>query len=228
MMGDLPDVKSSGCARFVEVWGPCFWKSMHTVAATAPGGSDIPESYFIFFELLGEILPCAKCRSHYGSYLQQNPVRDFVKTATNHRTKQDIHSYGNIALQRWVNNVHNDVNKRTNRPEITFEQSLGFVHNKCMSDITPENLATPFIGGHRNLLTTKQHERITGTGSSEYATASYFSSTIISGCLLSVLVVACLVINLKPISRFFVKKKNISIMLNRDATINNSATAAQR
>ncbi len=92
------------------VWGPIFWTTMHIVSlgySTSPS-SEEQEAAIKFYESLTTVIPCPICREHYKYFLQQMPVRNAVKTRDD--------------LILWVYNIHNEVNKKLGKPEVTFEQ----------------------------------------------------------------------------------------------------------
>ena len=60
-----------------EVWGPSAWTFLHTVTLNypeEPTNEDIKQ-HKIFFETLGNILPCPKCREHYNQSIIDEPVK---------------------------------------------------------------------------------------------------------------------------------------------------------
>ena len=83
-------------------WGPAAWLFLH--AATFGQNKIIcpaqQKRVTDFFELLGYMLPCARCRKHYNDYLEKHPVQAACRKD----------------LTRWLVDLHNDVNVRTNNP----------------------------------------------------------------------------------------------------------------
>ena len=95
-----------------EVWGPHGWKFMHYVALGYP---DLPtdtdkSAYQNFYESLRDVLPCQGCATHYKETILQYPVKDHL---------QDRES-----LLRWSFEIHNTVNKRVEKPTLTYEDAL--------------------------------------------------------------------------------------------------------
>ena len=155
---------------------------MHAVAATAPRGGLKHTAYVQLFETIGYTLPCPHCREHYLKFLQDNPLETFLQDEGNHvpPTKHDNGTYGNIALQRWVHALHNDVNRRLSKPVPTFQDSLDLTHDSCSARVSPAALASPFYGyGTSKWLTDKQDERLFRSGTSEAVTASLSGSTVV-------------------------------------------------
>ena len=168
---------SKGCGRFVEVWGPCAWKFMHAVAATAPASGAELDVYVVFFRAIGHVLPCPHCRSHYLQFLTEHPLAEYLQDSANHAPPNIAGAYGNVALQRWVHILHNDVNLRTNKKKLTFEQSISLVHNACAARITPVDLADPFYGGGAAWMTTNQQQRLAGETVTGKPTGSFHGNT---------------------------------------------------
>lgn len=98
-------------SKFVEFFGPCTWKTMHSVAfnyATDPFHPSPEEQKAAtdFFGSMVHLIPCEKCRGHYKTYLTANPI--------------DADS--REALSKWVYDLHSDVNKRKHVKNISYEE----------------------------------------------------------------------------------------------------------
>ena len=88
-----------------EIWGPTFWQTIHTVAATYPTKpSEIDKKqYFNYMLALGNVLPCGTCRDHFRKTLVD---MDFsLNTLRNQES-----------FFRFVFDLHNVVNKRLGKP----------------------------------------------------------------------------------------------------------------
>lgn len=94
-------------ARFVEFFGPALWKSLHSIAFSAPERPSIEEQrdYVEFFRALGPVIPCPSCAAHYRAYLEAHPVDASSREA----------------LARWVYDLHDYVNQRKNKTSPSFE-----------------------------------------------------------------------------------------------------------
>ena len=158
------------------------WKVMHAVAATAPTTTTTTniEPYVAFYRAVGHTLPCPHCRQHYLQHLQSNPLVACLSIDANYTAPAGYEdaTYGNMALQRWVHNLHNEVNERLNKRVLTFEQSLQLAHNSCAAWVTPSALADPFYSRGSNWMTQKQNERLSGRIEANTATASLTGSNI--------------------------------------------------
>ena len=95
-----------------EVWGPSAWTFLHTVTLNyqeEPTNEDIKQ-HKIFFETLGNILPCPKCREHYNQSIIDEPVKLDSKES----------------LTKWLFDLHNKVNEKNNKKIIEYDN---FINN---------------------------------------------------------------------------------------------------
>jgi len=99
-------VPSSSPGMNPVVWGPHFWFVLHLVSFHYPDPPNTfdKESYKAFYHSIKEILPCAKCRKHYKTYLSQYPIEPNLDKR--------------IDLIRWVIQIHNFVNVKLNKPAL--------------------------------------------------------------------------------------------------------------
>lgn len=95
------------------IWGPSLWMILHSAAER------IGTQYFkripqeesrIWLGLLRSLqftLPCPQCKKHYSTYLLKHPILSFTKEY----------------IREWLFELHNNVNKDTNKENvITLEQ----------------------------------------------------------------------------------------------------------
>jgi hypothetical protein len=101
-----------------DVWGPAIWTHIHIVTLSAPMHftEKTLSEYRSFFILLGSTLPCQVCKTHFLEYLRLHPQ--------NFRTRNDIIVY--------YFDLHNNVNKRLNKPTITYEQFIRMYVPECL------------------------------------------------------------------------------------------------
>lgn len=94
-------------------WGSSAWKFLHSVASSYPEypTNQIKQETKYFFTLLGSVLPCPSCRLNYQKHLIKFPISDDVL-------------YSNKTLSKWLINIHNEVNKITKKPILSYEQVL--------------------------------------------------------------------------------------------------------
>lgn len=95
-----------------KIWGESFWKMMHYVTFAYPNNPTVDDknNVRIFFTNIVNVLPCENCRVHYTLNLKNYPLTDEVLSSKNN-------------LVKWLIDVHNEVNKRTGKPELTLEEA---------------------------------------------------------------------------------------------------------
>ena len=116
----------------ISKWGPAAWNTLHVVAHTFP---DAPtqkerEDLHSFLKLFGQHLPCPKCRTH------------FVQLLNERLTGADsVHLQSRERVTAFLNEAHNDVNRRLGKPSFTLED-----HYSVYSKQTPySNTSSSFF-----------------------------------------------------------------------------------
>ena len=117
------------------LWGPHLWKFMHYLTLSYPDNpteNDI-NKYRHFFTMIGEYLPCEKCRIHYKEHTLSNkhPL-----------TNEALSSRDNLVY--WLFSLHNTVNKSLNNKELTMKEFNDIYINKInnvynVNNITAKN-----------------------------------------------------------------------------------------
>lgn len=109
----------------VRLWGPDFWNSMHAVTFAYPENNPSAEervNMYRYFWAVAYVLPCVQCRVHFVKMLKNYPV--------------ERHLGSRKELTRWLIDRHNDVNKRLNKPVVSYEfveAKYGDYSNTCKS-----------------------------------------------------------------------------------------------
>ena len=98
-------------AGSIDEWGPPLWKFLHTASFAYPDApsAERQQAMLEFLQAVGRVLPCAKCRTHYGSHCKTCLLPDVVQSRD--------------SLTHWLVDLHNEVNRRTGKPEWTYEQA---------------------------------------------------------------------------------------------------------
>lgn len=99
-----PDVLSN----VNSVWGPPLWRALHSLA-------EITEDVDVWEGLLEKVhstMPCPECAGHFGEWLRTHPLQ---LTGEDGLTVSE-------PVRIWLLTLHNDVNRRTGKPEWTVEQ----------------------------------------------------------------------------------------------------------
>ena len=93
-------------------WGKHLWKSLHYLAYAFPmqPNTEQKQAALQMLNALSYLLPCAKCRMHYGQFLQANPP--------------DVESRERFA--RYLNTLHNSVNARLGKELIDYDPDLAY------------------------------------------------------------------------------------------------------
>lgn len=100
-----------------EVWGPCAWKFMHAISFRYPTPSPSAEqrqSAYDFLASLKQLLPCVKCRHHFTTYFD-DPVDGIAGVGSAHLQDRQH-------LSRWLVALHNDVNRRLDKPQMAYSE----------------------------------------------------------------------------------------------------------
>jgi len=94
-------------------WGPHVWATMHTLALRSDSLQSI-DSFYMFIQSLQELLPCNTCRDDYIKWVKQNG-RPTIGNAF-----------------EWSVRLHNYVNSKLNKPQITLEAAKeAWLLTKC-------------------------------------------------------------------------------------------------
>jgi hypothetical protein len=97
-------------------WGPHFWMTLHIACLACQDYKALAE----FVEGYLYIIPCLSCRQHFEQVLIENPVPetgDFFQ---------------------WSVDVHNIVNKRLGKPEVSYEDALANLVANDKPQVKPE------------------------------------------------------------------------------------------
>jgi len=64
----------------VGTWSESYWTVMESIVIRCdePMEERWKESVKSVFEIMGEIIPCEKCREHYKKYMRECPIQDYV------------------------------------------------------------------------------------------------------------------------------------------------------
>lgn len=90
-------------------WGPKLWAFLHALSFAFPKEPTQEEkiAFNSLLEALKILIPCPQCRTHYCSYLGESPAPI---------TCGDD-------LRSWLVDFHNDVNRRTGKPEVSYSDA---------------------------------------------------------------------------------------------------------
>jgi len=103
MIGDIKQINP-------KYWGKSTWKCLSCMGLTY--SNENKENFKIFFEKLGSILPCEKCREHYNQFL---PKLD--SALENKETFID-----------WLLEIRNDINIKSSKKILTKDDIITEVY----------------------------------------------------------------------------------------------------
>lgn len=94
-----------------KIWGPPGWLFLHCVTfgypyvidTKNPKHSNKKEEYAIFFNALGNVLPCKYCRESYIEFIKEDPIERNLNTRDE--------------LCKWFYRIHNKVNEKLGVPK---------------------------------------------------------------------------------------------------------------
>ncbi len=118
----------------IHEWGPSAWNLLIAAALTSPIKFTPKDrlEYKTFYESLPPIMPCPMCGHHFSQNL---PVPE---TAL----------HGRETLFQWIVNIHNDVNRRSNKRVLSYDEvkfRYFHWHNKDGSTWWQEHIHTILI-----------------------------------------------------------------------------------
>lgn len=92
-------------------WGPYLWAFIHTITIIDLGQDNIKHNSNALDVLYGlqNCIPCLKCKDKY--------VKQLEKLA-------DVNLDERMVLFRWSVDLHNEVNKKLNKEQISYETAL--------------------------------------------------------------------------------------------------------
>jgi hypothetical protein len=94
------------------IWGPPLWSALHIAAYASVSRGLLPRWQRLLTELRTG-LPCPECSAHYNSWFNSHPLRTTLLPPNS--TQQSI--------IRFVQDLHNSVNIRNNKPTWSAAQS---------------------------------------------------------------------------------------------------------
>ena len=95
-----------------NIWGPHGWNFLHYVSLGYPQEPTENDKryYKDFYTSLQNVLPCATCQGNYKKNLSELPIDNALQSRD--------------SLVKWVIDVHNKVNKETNKRELGYDEAI--------------------------------------------------------------------------------------------------------
>jgi hypothetical protein len=93
-----------------SIWGESFWNTFHILTFAYPDNPTNEDKQHIvnFFNAVKYILPCETCRYHFEQNLIKYPLSDHILSTR-------------YTLVVWLINLHNDVNVRLGKKQMSVE-----------------------------------------------------------------------------------------------------------
>lgn len=106
-----------------KVWGPYMWFTLHTFSANYPinGGSElVKEQFRNYIRSIPFIIPCRDCSIHASSFIESVELVD-------KNLEKALSSRKN--LFEFFVDFHNQVNKRHNKPLMSYKEAYDMYFN---------------------------------------------------------------------------------------------------
>jgi len=97
-------------------WGPQLWKALHVAANSPTAGSNL-QWWETLLNELRQGIPCPDCRAHYSAWYRSHPLTN--RPASIIPIRRPV----SVSIGQWINDLHNDVNRRTGKPTWHFGDS---------------------------------------------------------------------------------------------------------
>jgi hypothetical protein len=102
-----------------NIWGPHAWFFLHTIAINYPENptNEIIKKYKRFISSFVEIIPCNTCKKGIKKIMFKKPLT--IKILKNREL-----------FVGWINDIHNQVNKKLGKKTFTLEESIEYYRKK--------------------------------------------------------------------------------------------------
>jgi len=121
-----PHAVSHAFLNDFDAWGPVFWKFAHAITFDYPEAepsTEDRERAQKFFAMLPWFLPCGVCGAHFIATVREK--HPFTAATLQNRE----------SLARWLVDVHNTVNRRLNKPEVSYEDANRYYNVDCRTPL---------------------------------------------------------------------------------------------
>lgn len=130
---------SNACLLSKHDWGTIFWSYVHTICVI-DGKEGIRERSVLVKEILEKmdmLIFCKTCINSYTELRKKYPL-------------DDINLDKPMELFRWSVNIHNEINKKLNKPEYTYEQAVHIwathrCREKSVNIVSEQQLSEEFV-----------------------------------------------------------------------------------
>jgi hypothetical protein len=115
-----------------DVWGPHYWFFLNTIALTYPKypNATTKKRYYEFFRTFNLFIPVGAIAKEYDELLLKYPIIPYLDDRK--------------SLVTWIHFIHNVINKKLEKPEITMSQFLDKYYYHYVPRIQKERAAYSF------------------------------------------------------------------------------------
>jgi hypothetical protein len=96
-------------ARRVD-WRPCLWNTLHSLAAASDPALGAKDPFWVFYATMPQLIPCSTCRTEWLAMSKRTPIHLYIGKPA-------------VEVLRMTVDMHNEVNRRLGKPEVSFEQA---------------------------------------------------------------------------------------------------------
>jgi len=98
-----------------NIWGPKAWFFIDTIILSYPNNPNYEDIkiYKDFILSLEKLLPCEKCRKHFGEFINKNPLDESILSSKPN-------------LIKWILKCHNNVRKIQKKDQITLDDFYNY------------------------------------------------------------------------------------------------------
>ena len=98
-----------------NIWGPKAWFFIDTIILSYPNNPNYEDIkiYKEFILSLEKLLPCEKCRKHFGNFINKNPLDESILSSKPN-------------LIKWILKCHNSVRKIQKKDAITLDDFYSY------------------------------------------------------------------------------------------------------
>ena len=100
-----------------EIWGPHYWFVLFTISMTYPQNPNTvtKKKYYEFIQNFPLFMPSQEIGNNFSRLLDKYPVEPYLSDR--------------LAFMKWVHFIHNKINAKLDKPEISFHDSLESYYN---------------------------------------------------------------------------------------------------
>jgi hypothetical protein len=104
-----------------KIWGPHYWFFLHTVAMTYPHHPNAitKKKYYEFIQNLPLFIPVEKISGEFSHLLNEYPITPYLDNRD--------------SFVRWVHFIHNKINVKIEKPEISLNEFFVQYYNEYKS-----------------------------------------------------------------------------------------------